>query len=295
MVDPVPPLNKCPHVTAPPSSPPGAPSTVARPADQATQRRLASDHSMTQQTLRPRIDVQETPTSTTWRSSKSKIAITPRSVMTRRSQKQKRVSPPSASPALDSKDSVGYVDEAMLATMSRSRSFVRWRSSASTEQSKNGLAYTPIEIDPTSTTPATRSTSSIPDTRTSSTTSDPTTITGTPHADEPHEASDDSDGSISVSSGGHATMNKLFSTTAYKALPFVRSSWAKWIHEYCDRATHAPGLFASQSSCRLGLVTVGELYLGLLFPYYYRPKHYLFTVPEPRARPLSSPDGLHDC
>ena len=164
---------------------------------------------MTQQTSRPRIDVQETPTPTTWRSSKSKIAITPRSVMTRRSQKQKRVSPPSASPTLDSKDSVGSVDEAMLATMSRSRSFVRWRSSASTEQSKNGLTCTPIEIDPTSTTPATRSTSSIPDTRTSSTTSDPTTITGTPHADEPHEASDDSDGSISVSSGGHATMNKL--------------------------------------------------------------------------------------
>ena len=158
-----------------------------------------------------------------------------------------------------------------------------------------GLACTPIEIDPTSTTPATRSTSSIPDTRTSSTTSDPTTITGTLHADEPHEASDDSDGSISVSSGGHATMNKLFSTTAYKALPFVRSSWAKWIHEYCDRATYAPGLFASLSSRRLGLVTVGELYLGLLFPYYYRPKHYLFPVPEPRARPLSSPDGPHDC
>ena len=50
VVDPVPPPNKRPRISTTPSSPPGDLSTVARPADHATQRRSASDSSK-----RPRV------------------------------------------------------------------------------------------------------------------------------------------------------------------------------------------------------------------------------------------------
>ena len=65
----------------------------------------------------------------------------------------------------------------------------------------------------------------------------------------------------------------------------MRSSRNKWIHGYRSHATYAPGQFSPWSSCRLGLVTVGELDLDVLFRYFSRLKQYLFPIPEPRARP----------
>ena len=69
----------------------------------------------------------------------------------------------------------------------------------------------------------------------------------------------------------------------------VRPSCDKWIPWYRARATCVPGQFAPWSSRRLGLVTVGELDLDLLFRHFSRPKHYFFLVPELLARtPIES-------
>ena len=161
----VPPLNKRPCVTAPPSSLPGASTNVAHHTDRAIRRRSFSDH------YAPECRSRYSDT-TTRRSSKSKIVNIPPSVMPRQSQKQKRVISGSDSSALDSEDLSGSVDMATLAAMYSSRYSIRWRSSASTAQSTVGLALTPVEIDSTSLTPAIRSTSAVPGTCTSSTTPD---------------------------------------------------------------------------------------------------------------------------
>uniref|UniRef100_A0AAV1UZS3 Uncharacterized protein n=1 Tax=Peronospora matthiolae TaxID=2874970 RepID=A0AAV1UZS3_9STRA len=174
----------------------------------------------------------------------------------------------------------------MLIALSRSRSSVRRRSSASTTRSADGLADTPIEINPASHTPATRPAPSRRDTRTSSSDSRSPPIAATPTTAELPRASDESDGSVRVPSYDHASVNKLLSPTAFKALPPpVRSSRDKWIPGYRTRETYAPGQFSPWSSHRLGLFTVVHIDLDLLFHHYSRPKHYLFPVPDGSLRP----------
>ena len=218
MVDPTPPPNKRPRVATPSSVPPRASRNLAQPSVRAIRRRSGSVHSTTRRSSRSHCVARGNLTPTNPMSSKYKASNIPPSVMTRRSQKLKRVSYGSGAPAPDSKGSFGPVGQDTLAAMSRSRSSVRWRSSTSTTQSTDDLASAPIEIDPLSPTPAIHPASSIIGTCTSSTTPDSTPITGTPHVDKSHEAFDDSDESLSASRGGHTTVNQLLSPTACKAL-----------------------------------------------------------------------------
>ena len=98
-------------------------------------------------------------------------------------------------------------------------------------------------------------------------------IIETLQVDKSREAFDNSDRSLSISSGGHATVNRLLSPNACKALPPKRSSQAQWISGYRARVSYPTGQLASSSSRRLRLITMDELDLDFLFRHLSRPKH----------------------
>uniref|UniRef100_A0AAV1TYQ5 Uncharacterized protein n=1 Tax=Peronospora matthiolae TaxID=2874970 RepID=A0AAV1TYQ5_9STRA len=97
----------------------------------------------------------------------------------------------------------------MLITLSRSHSSARRRSSDSTTRSADGLADTPIEIDPASHTSASRLAPPRRATRTSSAVSRSPPIAATPPKAELPRASDESDGSVRLRSYDYTPVNKL--------------------------------------------------------------------------------------
>uniref|UniRef100_A0AAV1TY26 Uncharacterized protein n=1 Tax=Peronospora matthiolae TaxID=2874970 RepID=A0AAV1TY26_9STRA len=241
-------------------------STVAGPAGPTTHLLLVSTYSKSRQASLPRLDVPKIPACLTKVSSKPMTVTTPPSDVTRRSQTQTRARFPSASHAQDRDGPVESADVAMLIALSRSGSSARRRSSASKTRSADGLADTPIEIDPASHAPATRPAPSRRITRTSSAVSRSPPIAATPPTAEPSRASDESDVSVRVPNYGHAPVKKRLSPIAFKALPPpVRSSRDKCMPGYRTRATYAPGQFSPWSSHRLDLIPVGHMDLDLLF------------------------------